>query len=258
MTEKPAPYDTVSQKIEQVVLQGDLAALSAEERVNYYHAVCNSLGLNPLTRPFGYIKLNNKLTLYAHKDATDQLRKRDGISVYNMEREVVSDVYVVTSYGVTTDGRKDVATGAVFIKGKTGDALANAMMKAETKSKRRLTLSICGLGFLDESEASSIPATDAQAVTVTEDGEIVEPLQPEPPKPANLAPINPTGHNDWWGGLIKELKPFDYGNHHHVINALKSISWDPESMDYAHRDEIKAALITRKAQDQPIVEEKAA
>jgi hypothetical protein len=35
--------------------------------------------------------------------------------------------------------------------------LANALMKAETKSKRRVTLSICGLGFLDETEADSIP-----------------------------------------------------------------------------------------------------
>jgi hypothetical protein len=30
-------------------------------------------------------------------------------------------------------------------------------MKAETKSKRRVVLSICGLGFLDESELDTIP-----------------------------------------------------------------------------------------------------
>ena len=38
-------------------------------------------------------------------------------------------------------------------------ALANAIMKTETKAKRRATLSICGLGFLDESEIETIPRT---------------------------------------------------------------------------------------------------
>jgi hypothetical protein len=36
------------------------------------------------------------------------------------------------------------------------DEKANAIMKAETKSKRRATLSICGLGFLDETEIETI------------------------------------------------------------------------------------------------------
>ena len=39
----------------------------------------------------------------------------------------------------------------------TGDTLANALMKASTKAKRRATLSICGLGVLDESEIETIP-----------------------------------------------------------------------------------------------------
>src|SRR4029077_13307885 len=49
------------------------------------------------------------------------------------------------------------ATGAVSIKGLGGQLLANAYMKAETKAKRRGTLSICGLGWMDETEADSIP-----------------------------------------------------------------------------------------------------
>ena len=36
------------------------------------------------------------------------------------------------------------------------NALANAIMKAETKAKRRVTLSICGLGMLDETELETI------------------------------------------------------------------------------------------------------
>src|SRR5438445_8897724 len=46
-------------------------------------------------------------------------------------------------------------------------------MKAETKSKRRLTISLCGLGILDESEVE-VPPT---AVTATE--VVTMPLPPE-------------------------------------------------------------------------------
>ena len=42
--------------------------------------------------------------------------------------------------------------GAVSIKGLQGENLANALMKAETKAKRRVTLSLAGLGWLDETE----------------------------------------------------------------------------------------------------------
>jgi hypothetical protein len=34
------------------------------------------------------------------------------------------------------------------------------MMKAETKAKRRVTLSICGLGMLDETEVADIPGAN--------------------------------------------------------------------------------------------------
>jgi hypothetical protein len=38
--------------VEQALVQGDLAALDPEQRVNYYLKVCSSLGLNPYTKPF--------------------------------------------------------------------------------------------------------------------------------------------------------------------------------------------------------------
>ena len=80
--------------IERVVLAGDLAKLSAADRLNYYTAVCRSLGLNELTRPFEYITLNGKLTLYARKDATDQLRNLREISITITSREKIEDVYL--------------------------------------------------------------------------------------------------------------------------------------------------------------------
>jgi hypothetical protein len=48
-------------------------------------------------------------------------------------------------------------------------------MKAITKAKRRVTLSICGLGFLDKTEVSDIPSQVKEAVHVDhETGEIEE------------------------------------------------------------------------------------
>ncbi len=145
--------------MESVIIKGDLSKLSPEERAQYYAQVCQSIGLNPLTKPFEYITLNGKLTLYARKDATDQLRNIKGVSVSIAGRERIDDVYLVTALARTPDGRTDESIGAVAIAGLKGDNLANAFMKAETKAKRRVTLSICGLGMLDETEIETIPTT---------------------------------------------------------------------------------------------------
>lgn len=168
-----AKRDDQAQLLERVLLDGDLSKLTPAQRVEYYRRVCESLGLNPLTKPFDYITLNGRLTLYARRDCTDQLRRRDRISVSIVSREVVSGVYVVCARATAPDGRTDESIGAVNIEGLKGEALANAMMKAETKAKRRVTLSICGLGFLDETEVPTVP--DAQVVEVdVETGEVVE------------------------------------------------------------------------------------
>jgi hypothetical protein len=148
--------ETQISKIENVLINGDLARLEPAERVSYYKNVCESMGLNPLTKPFDYITLNGKLTLYARKDATEQLRKIHGVSIIELTKERFEDVYVVTAKAKDASGREDTATGAVNLAGLKGEALANAFMKAETKSKRRVTLSICGLGMLDETEVEDI------------------------------------------------------------------------------------------------------
>lgn len=147
----------MAQNMELALIGGDLAKLTPEQRLSYYNQVCSSMGLNPLTKPFAYITLNGKMVLYALKDCTEQLRTIHNVSLVITAREMHDDVYVVTAKAVRVDGRQDESTGAVTVGGLKGEAKANAMMKAETKAKRRVTLSICGLGMLDESEAESIP-----------------------------------------------------------------------------------------------------
>lgn len=163
--------------IERVVALGDIEGLKPIERARYYVTVCESMGLNPNTQPLAYIRLQGKLTLYAKRDATDQLRKRYAVSVVISGRERIEDLYIVTARATTPDGRCDESTGAVSLAGLKGENLANALMKAETKAKRRVTLSICGLGFLDESEVADVRG--ARPVTVTADGEVIE-SKPEP------------------------------------------------------------------------------
>jgi hypothetical protein len=155
--------------MESVLLQGDLSKLGPTERVNYYRRVCQSIGLNPLTRPFDYISLNGKLTLYAKKDATDQLRNLHGVSIDDVDIVENETQFIVKVKGHNKDGRTDVEIGVVNKTDMQGN-LANAQMKAVTKGKRRLTLSLCGLGWLDETEIQSIP--DARPVIVDESGEI--------------------------------------------------------------------------------------
>lgn len=171
----PKPLDATT--IEQALIGGDLAKLTPTERVNYYNAVCQSLNLNPLTKPFAYIALNGKLVLYALKDCTEQLRSTRLVSVKIVARELADDCYVVTAQAALPSGRQDESIGAVSINGLKGEARANAMMKAETKAKRRVTLSICGLGMLDETEVESVPAPVVTAAVVL--------------------PTKPEGFDDW-------------------------------------------------------------
>lgn len=145
--------------MESVLIKGDLAKLTPEERVRYYNEVCKSIGLNPLTQPFAYVVLNGKLQLYALRAGADQLRKINGVSLEIVSREITDEVLTVHVRAKLPDGRSDEDLGAVsYPSTLRGEARANAELKAVTKAKRRATLSICGLGWLDEAEIEDIPA----------------------------------------------------------------------------------------------------
>lgn len=171
------PELTPFEVIERVISSGDLGRMTPADRVAFYWRTCESLGLNPLTRPFEYLVLDGKITLYARKDATEQLRRLNDVSIIELRRERDDDLGIVTVYASGRDrhGRTDEASGVVSIKGLSGQALANSLMKAETKAKRRLTLSLCGLGFLDESEVEGI---GEQVDVDLKTGEIAKPVKP--------------------------------------------------------------------------------
>lgn len=179
---------TSAEVMERVITTGDLAKLTPEDRVLYYNAVCESIGLNPLTKPFDYLSFNGRTVLYASKTCTDQLRKMHSVTPEIVSREFEPDLglYIVTARATLPDGQCDEDVAAVNVTGLRGEALANAIMKCHTKAKRRVTLSICGLGWLDESERDSIP--NAKPVVVDDDGVILE-QPPVVPLPVSTAPV---------------------------------------------------------------------
>lgn len=163
-----AAYEQIPQDvITSLVLNGDLSKMTNEQKVDYYNHFCRSLKINPLTQPFEIINLKGKLRLYAKKDATDQLRRINGVSVTEVTTQKIDTLYIVTAKGMDRSGRVDVSTAALDLKGLSGESLANALMKCETKAKRRLTLSLCGLGILDELEVDSVEVSDTKQSVVT-------------------------------------------------------------------------------------------
>jgi hypothetical protein len=144
-------------KLESAVVGGDLSPLTPAERLAYYHKVCEQLGLSVWSQPFSYLRVNDKLVLYAKRDCCDQLRKLHHISVSIVSREFREGLFLVVARATLPDGRTDESLGVVSIANLKGNDLANSLMRAETKAKRRATLSLCGLGLSDESEVESIP-----------------------------------------------------------------------------------------------------
>jgi hypothetical protein len=143
----------------QLILQGDLSKLSANDKVRYYNGYCERMGLDPFTKPFDILRLNGKEVLYCTRSGTQQLNKLHKVShlITSRDTNAEAGVYIVTSKASLPDGRCTESIGAVNIAGLKGEMYANAIMKAETKAKRRATLDLLGLGVLDESEAESIP-----------------------------------------------------------------------------------------------------
>jgi hypothetical protein len=210
MSATPAPLRPPSESsadlLERVVLGNDLAKLSPRERLLYYRQLCASLDVNPLTHPFRYLYLDGKLTLYVTRDGTDQLRKRHEVAITSIDKSVDEGLFIVTAKAMLPNGRTDEDLGAVALEGLKGKDRANAIMRAITKAKRRVTLSILGLGLTDESEVEDIP--NAVPIEVDEQtGEIKAPMQgpPMPEHPAEVAYTNVDEERKAWLARITEV-----------------------------------------------------
>jgi hypothetical protein len=197
----PARAIPLPEAVEKAVLTGDLSALSPRERMGFYAARCEAAGLDPRAMPFQYLTLNGKLTLYATKAATDQLIAQHRLTVAIVSRQYDEAIgcYVVQCRVAFPDGHSVEDVGVLFVAGLKGEAIANAIMKTITKSKRRTVLSACGLGMLDETEVEAIPG----ARRVDSAG---EPLSVE--RPPGPALVHEDGGNEPTRVHVSEMKKF--------------------------------------------------
>lgn len=188
----------------QLILKGDISKLNDNEKVQYYHAICQRLGVDPMTKPFDYLVLQGKQTLYLNKSGAEQLNKVHKVSIEIRDKQKADDIYVVTARASTIEQGSELdanvrqvryteSTGAVNIKGLYGDPLCNAMMKAETKAKRRATISLLGLAMLDETETETIPGAKTEEAKVEILGE-----------------TRTTGEQDIAPGIANKVTPDDW------------------------------------------------
>jgi hypothetical protein len=207
--------DPVSaQTLEHVLGTGDLSKLSTQQRVEFYAKTCQSLGLNPLTRPFRFMSFQGNTVMYATRDCTDQLRKVNGITLHVVDKQLDGELFVVTVRARDKLGREDEDMGAVTIANLKGESRANALMKALTKAKRRVTLSICGLGLTDEAELDTMPGAytfDADAEPDARDAlNATVPIRPAAaatPRPPRVAE-KPSGErtDEQWRVWLDKLR----------------------------------------------------
>ena len=167
-----ADAKTTARVVESMVLRGDISALSPEERAKFYLQMCSSLGLAAASQPLAVLRLNGKEILYPTRGATDQLA-----AIHRLTRRMIDGPRVIDLAGTKLvfavceathpNGRVETATATVPL----ADPV-NVLMKCETKAKRRATLSILGLGMLDETEIETIPAHVKQAVSAPTSAEL--------------------------------------------------------------------------------------
>lgn len=157
--------------LQQILVDGDLEKLSPAQRLSYYSMRATAAGLDPRSQPFQFVRLQNKLVLYATRAATQQLAGKNKISVAITGFDESGGLIEYRVRGTRPDGQFADEAGIVSFPGAKGTPdHANARLKALTKAKRRVVLAICGLEVLDESEipdgVQSVPV-DLTTATAT-------------------------------------------------------------------------------------------
>lgn len=161
--------------------------LTDEQKTEYKINACEFFGIPAELNLLEFMRLDSgdsgtHLVLYAKKGATDMLRESRGISVDEIKETLGDGFIMFTAKGHDKTGRTDVAVGAADTKGRSGKALSDAIMTAQTRASRRLTLQFVGGGLLDESEVTNTTTNISSATQPL--AEIAAPAQLSP----NAAP----------------------------------------------------------------------
>jgi hypothetical protein len=164
-----------------------LESLTEQQKQDYYNAACEFLGLPPEMGVLSYHWMDQhdgpkKLVLYAKKGATDIIRERLGISVIDLKKESGNGEVTWIAKGQNKEGRIEMSSGSKSTEGLKGRELESAVMWAQTKALRRMTLQFVGAGILDETEVEG----SAPVATVTSQP-VAQPVPQPTTKPNSQA-----------------------------------------------------------------------
>lgn len=138
----------------------DLESLNEQQRQEYVRAVCSHMGVPPELNLVMLTYLDEdgdgprRLVAYAKRGATEIIRNNRGINIINLAHQPVNGSIVFTATAKDSTGRQEMSTGSKWIKDLTGKELDDAIMTAQTRACRRVTLQFVGAGVLDESEVN--------------------------------------------------------------------------------------------------------
>lgn len=141
----------------------DLEHLDKDQKAKYYSNACEFLGIPANLNLLAFINMvvgdsGRHEVLYAKKGATDLIRQNRGISTTSLEalKDLIPGQVCFIAVGKElTTGREERAVGTADIEGLRGKDLSDAIMIAQTRATRRMTLQFVGGGILDESEIPS-------------------------------------------------------------------------------------------------------
>jgi len=170
----PLDREAAASAMEHMLATGDLAHFTPKQRVGYYLWLCQKLSIDSTSRPFDWLVLDGRLVLYPNKSCAEQLRRRHQISVELVRKEVSGDFFVVEVKGWRPNGQQDFASKYVPLRDGRGNRLAgqqyvNALAKAETGAKRRLTFSMVGLAAMadgDDLRGARVATVDARGMVL--------------------------------------------------------------------------------------------
>lgn len=166
----------------------NLDSLTEEQKIEYYQAACEFYGIPANLNLLAFIWTpkedgsGTSLILYAKKGATDIIRANKGISTIELSRDPIPGTITYLAVGQDKEGRVERAIGSISIEGLTGKKLASAVMTAQTRAVRRMTLQFMGGGVTDESELPDILIPQNSQVTaldsITEQPTVVPSMEP--------------------------------------------------------------------------------
>lgn len=137
----------------------NLNTASNEQLNEYREAIAKVQGIDPLMLDFIWMDdaetgLKNRV-LYAKRGVAEILRQKLGIRTTSLVPYESSGWLMFTATGVDKDGRQEMAVGSAYLEGLKADKKAHAVMTAQTRAVRRLTMQFVTGGILDETEVQA-------------------------------------------------------------------------------------------------------